>query len=108
MHTRWACSIQLQEKVILTGGQFTATMVTVYNTEGWVEELPRLNQGRYRHGCGHFVNTDNKEVSDDHITIPVKITMSSCPGVPRSRWQDPVHLWPLFHGAIGGGSLLMD
>ena len=36
--------------------------MTVYNNEGFVEDWPELNTGRYDHGCGHFVNTDNKVV----------------------------------------------
>ena len=27
-----------------------------------MEDWPELNTGRYDHGCGHFVNTDNKVV----------------------------------------------
>ena len=52
----------MEETVILTGGETSETQVTVYNTKGWVADLPSLNQGRYGHGCGHFVNTDNKVV----------------------------------------------
>ena len=69
MFTRWACSIQLEEVVIITGGKFTANKVTVYNTEGWVEDLPSLKQGRYSHGCGHFVNTDNQMVRQLHCRV---------------------------------------
>ena len=39
-----------------------ATRVTVYNTNGWVEDLPSLITGRFDHGCGHFVNNENKLV----------------------------------------------
>ena len=61
---RHACSIELKEIVILTGGysKVTHSKVTVYNNEGFVEDWPELNTGRYDHGCGHFVNTDNKVV----------------------------------------------
>ena len=67
MFTRLACSIQLKELVIITGGKLTANKATVYNTEGWVEDLPSLNMGRYSHGCGHFVNMDNQVVSEEAI-----------------------------------------
>ena len=43
---------------------FTRAEVSVYNSGGWVEDLPGLNTARYSHGCGHFVNTDNQVVSD--------------------------------------------
>ena len=48
--------------VILTGGANTMSKVTVYNNEGFVADWPELNIWRYGHGCGHFVNTDNKVV----------------------------------------------
>ena len=59
---RYACSIELEEVVILTGGADTKSLVTVYNNAGFVEDLPSLNTGRSLHGCGHFVNTDNQVV----------------------------------------------
>ena len=52
----------MEEIVILTGGQYTMSLVTVYNNAGFVEDLPSLNTGRRNHGCGHFVNTDNQVV----------------------------------------------
>ena len=62
---RGACSIELEETVILTGGSrggHGETRVTVYNTDGYVEDLPSLNAGRFDHGCGHFVNNENQMV----------------------------------------------
>ena len=59
---RYACSIELEEVAILTGGYFTQTQVTVYNTAGWLADWPELNTGRRSHGCGHFVNADNQVV----------------------------------------------
>ena len=52
----------MEDTVIITGGQYTESKVTVYNNVGWVADWPELNQGRYDHGCGHFVNTDKKVV----------------------------------------------
>ena len=44
-------------------GNWLATdLVTVYNEQGWVEELPTLIIARELHACGHFINTDNKVV----------------------------------------------
>ena len=66
-HSSRACSIQLEEKVIITGGrgeggaQVTAR-VTVYNISGFVMDLPNLMHGRRNHGCGYFVNQDSKVV----------------------------------------------
>ena len=52
----------MEETVILTGGVKTRTKVTVYNTEGFLEDWPDMKQGRSLHGCGHFVNTNNQVV----------------------------------------------
>ena len=37
--------------------------VTAYDENGWKEELPTLNQGRFHHGCNSFVNQNNELVS---------------------------------------------
>ena len=63
---RYACSIELKEMVILTGGT-KENKVTVYNNKGFVEDWPELKTGRFNHGCGHFINTDNKVVR--HIAL---------------------------------------
>ena len=57
----------------LTGGyrfksKVTRTQVTVYNSAGWMEDWPELNTGRRDHACGHFVNTDNQVVRQQHYT----------------------------------------
>ena len=59
---RSACSIELEELVILTGGEDTLTKVTVYNKDGFLADWPGLQTGRHSHGCGHFVNSDNEVV----------------------------------------------
>ena len=60
--TRFACTIQFDEQVVMTGGEFTKTRVSVYGIQGWVEDLPGLLEGRFGHGCGHYVNNYNKTV----------------------------------------------
>ena len=60
--TRFACSIQFDERVVVTGGEFTKTRVSVYDIGGWIEDLPDLNKGRFGHGCGHYVDDNNKTV----------------------------------------------
>ena len=52
-----------------TRNTFTTSRVSVYNEGGWVKDLPSLNLGRSNHGCGHFVNTDNKMVIYDILCI---------------------------------------
>ena len=63
---RDACSIELPEMFILTGGRYTLTTVSRYTTSGWMEDLPELNDGRYSHGCGYFYNDDMQRVSIRH------------------------------------------
>ena len=61
-----ACSIELPEMFILTGGFDTMTTVSRYTTDGWMEDLPELNVGRRGHGCGYFYNDDMQRVSIKH------------------------------------------
>ena len=60
---RWACSIPLDNKVVLTGGIFTLTTVFLYNKEGWVEDLAPLTQERYGHACTNFLSASGDRVS---------------------------------------------
>ena len=61
-----ACSIQFDDKVIITGGKSQVfnqfrTKVSVYNHSGFVEDLPDLNVRRYDHGCGSYLDENNKK-----------------------------------------------
>ena len=57
-----SCAIELDSKVIVTGGDNAPRQVTVYTLAGWAADLPSLRTSRWLHGCGHFVNTDNQVV----------------------------------------------
>ena len=57
-----ACTIQLDDKVVVTGGYDIETKVSVYSISGWVEDLPDLNTGREQHGCGHYADENNNIV----------------------------------------------
>jgi len=72
--TSHACSIQLDSFVIITGGmgessssdlpQRLATyskIVSKYDMNGWVEDLPSLNVARKDHGCAYY-RRDNNEL----------------------------------------------
>ena len=56
---RKACSIQdpSSATVLVTGGEDTLKTVSRYSLQGWVEDLPLLNVGRYYHGCGGYVSS---------------------------------------------------
>ena len=60
-----ACAINLGSSVILTGGRYTLTTVSEYNEDGWVKDLPPLQQARYWHGCTYFDNNNGAKVDID-------------------------------------------
>ena len=62
-YLRRACSIQLEETVVITGGDYTMSTASIYSVDGWVEDLPDLLTGRWDHGCGHYINNDDKMVA---------------------------------------------
>ena len=62
---RGACSIQLEESVIITGGQYSRNRVEQYNLAGSMGRLPDLNTGRENHACGHYLH--NGEVVSTNI-----------------------------------------
>merc|ERR1719245_2419094 len=54
-----ACAINLGSTVAITGvGEYPYTTVSEYSNEGWVRDLPSLQQGRFYHGCSYFVSDD--------------------------------------------------
>ena len=60
----------MEDKVIITGGALSGFLVasdkaTIYNDNGFVEDLPFLNIGRWGHACGHYITdtTDGNKVS---------------------------------------------
>ena len=66
--------------MIITGGTRKDTIdglwswsrdsrVTAYNNDGFVADLPSLNQARSDHGCGHFVNSENKKVINTYYRL---------------------------------------
>ena len=36
--------------------------MSIYNTEGWVEYLPQLKEGRRQHGCASYVDEQQSQV----------------------------------------------
>ena len=89
MFCRGACSIEMTNKVIITGGydensKMGSTRVAVYNNDGFLADWPSLDTGRQDHGCGHFVNKYNNEV--------MGLICANCYvkflGVPSGGWND--------------------
>ena len=49
---------------IITGGRSeNDTLVSRYNQDGWIEDLPNLNAARQNHACGTYVDDNNIRVS---------------------------------------------
>ena len=44
--------------MIITGGYYSPSTVSVYNIQGWIRNLANLNQGRHYHACGVYYNED--------------------------------------------------
>ena len=65
---RIACAIPEDDTVIITGGFYrdgadnpaVLNTVSVYNVEGWQEDLPPLNTGRCDHACSSFWSEGRK------------------------------------------------
>jgi len=98
--TVYACSIELPEMFILTGGQYKNT-VSRYNLSGWLGDLPDLNEGRSSHGCGFFYNEDmnrvflvaggiwsyNNYVSSTEVLIEGGLAWNFQQSLPTERWS---------------------
>ena len=65
-----ACGISQVETVVLTGGtdgivgSGFSPQAVVYNTSGFVEQLPDLVTPRKNHACGSYVDSNNQLVRD--------------------------------------------
>ena len=46
--------------MIVTGGRFTRYTVSVYNVEGWQEDLPPLNTDRRSHACSSYLSGERR------------------------------------------------
>ena len=66
MFSRWACAIpdQENEELIITGGVYTSTLVSVYSEDGWQRNLAPLVEGRDSHACSSFIFNEVKVIHD--------------------------------------------
>ena len=55
-----ACAISDEDSVIVTGGVYTDTTVSVYSVEGWQRDLPPLNTGRRDHACSSYLSDERR------------------------------------------------
>ena len=73
LYYRDACSIEFEDHLIITGGFFTEITVSIYNDDGWVQDLANLNTGRRCHSCSHYTS-DNDLVSNLTSQLDIKIS----------------------------------
>ena len=66
--------------MVLTGGDYSAADVVKLDQEGEAETLPSLNQGRSRHACGKFTNSDGSIVR--YMSQMLYAGQSASPSVP--------------------------
>ena len=70
----WACAIDLQDRVVVTGDNEDRSRVQVYNISGPQEQLPSLQTPRSYHACAHYMDSQDRVVSiacniTAHLTI---------------------------------------
>ena len=58
--TSMACTIPDEDAVIISGGYDTLTTVSVYSPQGWQQNLPPLNTGRYSHACSSYWSDEGR------------------------------------------------
>ena len=64
-----ACSIELEEMVVVTGGCCAITRVMAYNNDGPMYRLPDMPTAREKHACSHYVDSNNNLVSHVNLYI---------------------------------------
>ena len=47
----------------IMNGESMLTKVSKYSGQGWIEDLPKLHDGRTSHGCGTYVDSNNNRVN---------------------------------------------
>ena len=84
---RLACSIQLKESVIITGGFNISAeplkRVQQYNLTGSMGRLPDMNTARSGHACGHYIQNGNAVSTNKYTVQPGRVTtLEEIPGKP--------------------------
>ena len=57
-----ACAINLGTTVVLTGGWGSSQRVTEYSEDGFLRDLPHLQEMRASHGCSFYENANGTKV----------------------------------------------
>ena len=71
----WACAIELEDMVVVTGGLYSRKTVQVYTISGPQEQpdLPDMIEDRWNHACAHYVDSENRIVRVYYIILPTLI-----------------------------------
>ena len=59
----YACAIEFQDRVVVTGGLYSMSTVQEYTLSGAQEQLPSLRTGRYSHACAYYLDSQDRVVS---------------------------------------------
>ena len=51
------------DSVIITGGIHTRQVVSQYDRQGYLQDLPLLVEGRFLHACGSLLRHDGNQVN---------------------------------------------
>ena len=113
-----ACSIDLKDTVVVSGGCCIAiASVHVYNIYGHHEQLPDMLTARYHHGCAQYVDSENRVVSIPIMwQFPVQVRSSEfilsslniIVGIPRHRRSHLLFCLSVEHWVVCPWSLLLD
>ena len=81
----YGCGIPDYDSIVLTGGydpddNIQLSSVQRYDLNGFVENLPSLNEAREIHGCGCYYNNDGEKVK---FKLCVSLYRAASSGLPR-------------------------
>ena len=81
------CGIPDYDSIVLTGGydpddNIQLSSVQRYDLNGFVENLPSLNEAREIHGCGCYYNNDGEKVK---FKLCVSLYRAASSGLPCGR-----------------------
>ena len=73
LHSSRACSVNLGETVLLTGGFKSAGRVSLYSQSGFLRDLPQLGEGRSYHGCTFYHDHQGTKVLTSNIILQTEL-----------------------------------
>ena len=73
LHSSRACSVNLGETVLLTGGFKSAGRVSLYSQTGFLSDLPQLEEGRWYHGCTFYHDDQGTKVLTSNIIFQIEL-----------------------------------